>query len=142
MADCIAVSDRISVVPTEVGLPGGGDPPWPSGRQVRLNTLSSSSSSSWRNCQFRFHLPASWVSDGLKGFSIGEHRWKGNKSAERGVWWLVGGPTSLCQRGDGGWWACLLEGPASAALERTRHQRPPSCRPSLTAASPPHSSLG
>ena len=57
---------------------------------------------------------------------------------------LVGGPTSLCQRGDGGWWwwACLLEGPASAALERTRHQRPPSCRPSLTAASPPHSSLG
>ena len=54
--------------------------------------------------------------------------------------WVVGGPTSLCQRGDGGWWwwACLLEGPASAALERTRHQRPPS----LTAASPPHSSLG
>ena len=44
---------------------------------------------------------------------------------------LVGGPTSLCQRGlvGGGWWACLLEGPASAALERTRHQlhqRPPS----------------
>ena len=35
-AAATAVSDRIKRV---LGLPGGGDPPWLSGRQVRLETL-------------------------------------------------------------------------------------------------------
>ena len=61
--DCIAVSDRISVVPTELGLPGGGDPPCPPGRQVGLDALASSSSSSRKNCQFPFHLLAAHVLD-------------------------------------------------------------------------------
>ena len=38
-AAATAVSDRIKRV---LGLPGGGDPPWLSGRQVRLETLPPS----------------------------------------------------------------------------------------------------
>ena len=39
MPDCIAVSDRISVVPAELGLPGVGEPPWLAGGQVGQDTL-------------------------------------------------------------------------------------------------------
>ena len=59
LPDCIAVSDRISVVLAELGLPGVGEPPWLAGRQVGQDALSSSSSYScccWRNSQFRLQL--------------------------------------------------------------------------------------
>ena len=69
-ADCIAVSDRIGVIPTELGLPGRVDPPCAPGRQVGLDALLLLLE---KNCQFRYRLSAPQLLDGLYGFLIRKH---------------------------------------------------------------------
>ena len=54
-AAATAVSDRIKRV---LGLPGGGDPPWLSGRQVRLETLPPSLPEKIVACFYSTPLPS------------------------------------------------------------------------------------
>ena len=145
MADCIAVSDRISVVPTELGVPGLGDPACPPGRQVGPDALSSSFSSSWRSCQFPFPLSAPHWPQGLFN-PRALMGWKGNKSAERERGGVVGGrlvglPASANPaRGVVGLLLARRDGLRGLGEDTTTTTTVHAA--SLTAASPPLTSLG
>ena len=123
-AAATAVSDRIKQV---LGLPGGGDPPWLSGRQVRLETLPPSLPGKIVACFSSTPMP-SWVLVILMAFqsvnliAMGRQQvvieWVDGDGpvVGGGLCWSVGGPCGL-----------VLPCPcaASAALERTRgHHQP------------------